>query len=106
MPRAASSSLSFRYSASARPFNSSPVRIAAVSDIAILHDNTYVRAVTIGRVRVSSRAGVIEACAFTGAVLVDIWFFHSRTRWGDTLPLLFAIVSFVIHRETIWSLGL
>jgi membrane protease YdiL (CAAX protease family) len=37
--------------------------------------------------------------------LIDIWFLHSRSAWGDLLPAVFAIVSFVAHRETLQSLG-
>src|SRR5438309_760652 len=48
-------------------------------------------------------AQLFEAFAFTAVVLVDIWFLHSRTWWGDALPGVFALVSFGAHRE---SLGL
>jgi hypothetical protein len=40
-----------------------------------------------------------EALAFTAVVLIDIWFLHARSWWGDALPMAFAVVSFVVHRE-------
>src|ERR1700730_4354374 len=46
-----------------------------------------------------------EAFGFTAIVLIDIWFLHSRSAWGDLLPTVFAIVSFIAHRETLQSLG-
>jgi hypothetical protein len=44
-------------------------------------------------------ATLLEAFAFTAVVLIDIWFLHSRTWWGDALPGGFAVVSFAAHRE-------
>lgn len=42
---------------------------------------------------------MLEAFAFTAAVLGDIWFLHWRTWWGDALVGLFAAISFAAHRE-------
>lgn len=44
-------------------------------------------------------ATLFEAFAFTAVVLIDIWFLHSRTWWGDALPGVFALISFAAHRE-------
>jgi hypothetical protein len=44
-------------------------------------------------------ATLLEAFAFTAVVLIDIWFLHSRTWWGDALPGVFALASFAAHRE-------
>ena len=50
-------------------------------------------------------APLVEAFAFTAVVLVDIWFLHSRTWWGDALPAVFALVSFVAHRDPLSDSG-
>jgi hypothetical protein len=46
-------------------------------------------------------APLFEAFAFTAVVLIDIWFLHSRTWWGDALVGVFALVSFAAHRESL-----
>jgi len=46
-------------------------------------------------------ATLFEAFAFTAVVLIDIWFLHSRTWWGDVLPGMFALLSFAAHRESL-----
>jgi hypothetical protein len=39
-------------------------------------------------------------------VLVDIWFLHWRSPFGDLLPACFIIFSLIRHKETLESLGL
>lgn len=59
----------------------------------------------IRRTGIKAATGLIEAFGFTAVVLIDIWFLRSRTRWGDILPALFVLISFIAHRETLQSIG-
>lgn len=53
-----------------------------------------------------TKTGLIEALAFTTAVLAYIWVFRFRAPWTLVLLLAWAAIEFSLHRETLDSAGL
>jgi hypothetical protein len=53
-----------------------------------------------------SKTGLLEALAFTAAVLLYIWIFRVRDPWTVWLLVASVAVSYKIHRETLDTFGL
>lgn len=53
-----------------------------------------------------TKTGLIEALAFTAAVLAYIWVFRFRAPWTLSLLLAWVVTACLLHRETVDSCGL
>ena len=53
-----------------------------------------------------SNTGLVEALAFTAAVLAYIWVFRFRAPWTIWLLVVWATAACLLHRETLDSCGL
>jgi Type II CAAX prenyl endopeptidase Rce1-like len=52
-----------------------------------------------------SKTGLIEAIAFSAAVLAYIWIFRFRAPWTVWVLVAWAAIAYMVHRETLDSSG-